>query len=57
MAGTWDVEVKRSQATVTLRPLERLSAATRRELTDEAERVARAVHPDAKAHAVAFAGS
>jgi hypothetical protein len=53
VAGTWDIEVKRSQATVTLRPLERLSAATRRELTAEAERVARAVHPDAKAHAVA----
>lgn len=53
VAGTWDIEVKRSKATVTLRPLERLSAATRRELTAEAERVARAVHPDAKAHAVA----
>jgi hypothetical protein len=57
VAGTWDIEVKRRQATVTLRPLERLSAATRRELADEAERVARAVHPEAKAHAVAVARS
>ena len=30
VAGTWSIEVKRAQATLTLRPLERLARATRR---------------------------
>jgi Winged helix DNA-binding domain len=52
VAGTWSVEVKRREATLTLRPLERLARATRTELIDEAERLARAVQPQAKAHNV-----
>jgi Winged helix DNA-binding domain len=57
VAGTWDVEVKRRQATVTLRPLKRLRVAARKELVEEAERVARVVQPDAKAHDVAVEAS
>jgi Winged helix DNA-binding domain len=52
VAGTWSLEVKRSAATVTLSPLQRLARAARTELVEEAERVARAVAPDAKAHRV-----
>jgi hypothetical protein len=52
VAGTWSVEVKRREATLTLRPLERLARATRAELVDEAERLARALQPQAKAHNV-----
>ena len=57
VAGTWDLEVKRGQATVTLRPLQRLPAATRRALVEEGERVARAVRPEAKAHGAVVTGS
>jgi hypothetical protein len=52
VAGTWSIEVERSTATLTLRPLERLARATRGELVDEAERLVRALRPDAKGHAV-----
>jgi Winged helix DNA-binding domain len=52
VAGTWSVEVKRREAILTLRPLEPLARAKRTELIDEAERLARAVQPRAKAHKV-----
>jgi hypothetical protein len=52
VAGTWSIEIKRREATLTLRPLERLARATRAELVDEAERLARALQPQAKAHNV-----
>jgi hypothetical protein len=52
VAGTWSIEVKRREATLTLRPLERLARATRTALLDEAERLARDVQPQAKAHNV-----
>jgi Winged helix DNA-binding domain len=52
VAGTWSVEVKRREATLTLRPLERLARATRTALVEEAERLARALQPQAKAHKV-----
>ncbi|HEX6619129.1 MAG TPA: winged helix DNA-binding domain-containing protein [Solirubrobacteraceae bacterium] len=55
VAGTWSIEVKRREATLTLRPLERLARATRSALVDEAERLVRALHPQAKGHAVAVA--
>ena len=55
MAGTWSIEVKRREATLTLRPLERLARATRSALVDEAERLVRALQPQAKAHAVVVA--
>jgi hypothetical protein len=41
VAGTWSIEVKRREATLTLVPLERLARATRRALVDEAERLVR----------------
>jgi Winged helix DNA-binding domain len=55
VAGTWSIEVKRREATLTLRPLERLARATRSELVDEAERLVRALQPQAKGHAVVVA--
>jgi hypothetical protein len=54
VAGTWSLEVKRREATVTLQPLQRLAKAARAELVEEAKRVARAVQPEAKAHRVAI---
>ncbi|MGZ4279324.1 MAG: winged helix DNA-binding domain-containing protein [Solirubrobacteraceae bacterium] len=55
VAGTWSIEVKRREATLTLRPLERLARATRSALVDEAERLVRALQPQAKGHAVVVA--
>jgi hypothetical protein len=55
VAGTWSIEVKRREATLTLRPLERLARATRSALVEEAEGLARALQPQAKGHAVLVA--
>jgi Winged helix DNA-binding domain len=55
VAGTWSIEVKRREATLTLRPLERLARTTRSALVDEAERLVRALQPQAKGHAVVVA--
>ena len=55
VAGTWSIEVKRREATLSLRPLERLARATRSALVDEAEGLVRALHPQAKGHAVLVA--
>ena len=55
VAGTWSIEVKRREATLTLRPLERLARATRSALVDEAERLVRALQAQAKGHAVVVA--
>jgi hypothetical protein len=52
VAGTWDVEVKRGEAILALRPLEKLPRAARSELVDEAEQLVQAMRPDAKAHRV-----
>jgi len=52
VAGTWSVEVRRREATVTLHPLARLAKKERAGLVEEAERLARAVQPEAKAHRV-----
>jgi hypothetical protein len=52
VAGTWSTEVKRREATLTLRPLERLARATRTALVDEAERLVRDLQPQARAHNV-----
>ena len=52
VAGTWDVEVRRSEAVLALRPLGKLPRAARSELVDEAERLAQAIRPDAKGHRV-----
>jgi hypothetical protein len=52
VAGVWSIDVKGREATVTLQPLARLARAARSDLVEEAERVARVVHPAAKAHRV-----
>jgi hypothetical protein len=55
VAGTWSLEVKRREATVTLRPLEKLPRAVRAELVGEAERLAQSVQPEAKTHGAVVA--
>jgi hypothetical protein len=50
VAGTWSMEVKRREVTLTLRPLQKLPRGARSELVDESERLAAAVQPEAKAH-------
>ena len=52
VAGTWDVDVKRGEAILALRPLEKLPRAARAELVDEAERLVQAIRPEAKGHRV-----
>lgn len=55
VAGTWAIETRRREATLTLRPLVRLDRGTRDALAAEAERLARATQPTARAHHAAFA--
>jgi hypothetical protein len=52
VAGTWTVEVRRREAIVALRPLQRLARPTRAALVEEAERLVRALRPAAAAHSV-----
>jgi Winged helix DNA-binding domain len=52
VAGTWSVEVRRREATLTLKPLGPLAKTARSELVEEAEHLVRAVQPEAKAHGV-----
>ncbi|MGH3544585.1 MAG: winged helix DNA-binding domain-containing protein [Mycobacteriales bacterium] len=52
VAGTWATTVARREATLTLRPLQPLTARTRTDLIGEAERLLHAVQPDATAHHV-----
>jgi Winged helix DNA-binding domain len=52
VAGTWSSEVRRREAVVTLQPLRKIDRAARAALTEEAERLARAMHPAAKGHRV-----
>lgn len=52
VAGTWSVEVRRREATLTLKPLGRLARTARSALVEEAEHLVRAVQPEAKAHGV-----
>lgn len=55
VAGTWAIATKRRQATLTLRPLEKLDRGTRDALAAEAEALARATQPAASEHRVDFA--
>jgi hypothetical protein len=52
VGGTWSVEMRRGEATLTLRPLGRLARAARTALVEEAGQLVRAVQPGAKAHGV-----
>ena len=53
VAGTWSVEVRRGEATLTLRPAAKPKRADRAELTAEAENLLEALYPRAKARRVA----
>ena len=55
MAGTWSVEERRREATLTLQPFEKLSRTARAALTGEAERLLRFSRPAARAFHVAIA--
>lgn len=52
VAGKWSVEATKKKATLVLEPFERMPAAAKRELREEAERLVRFVEPDATSHAV-----
>lgn len=52
VTGTWSVEVRRREATLTLRPAGRLARQDRAALAAEATRLLAALHPDAGAHRV-----
>lgn len=53
VAGTWSVETRRRETTLTLCPLRRLARAQRSGLVEESERLLRVLYPDARAHHVA----
>lgn len=55
VAGTWGVTVKSRVATIAVAPFARLAKAHRQALTEEGERLARFIAPDAKAHRVTIA--
>jgi hypothetical protein len=52
VAGTWSATVKPREATIVLTPFGRLAKVDRAALTDEGERLARFLAPDARAHGV-----
>lgn len=54
VAGTWSVEVRRREAVLTLRPLERLTRSARAALIEEAGRLLGTVQPGAAGHQVLF---
>jgi hypothetical protein len=56
VAGTWSVDLRRREASLTLKPFERLARPVRAALSEEAERLVRFMKPDAASHAVLFAG-
>jgi hypothetical protein len=56
MAGTWSVEERRREATLTLQPFAKISRPSRAAVTEEAERLLRFTQPAAKAYHVVFAG-
>ncbi|MFL5581674.1 MAG: winged helix DNA-binding domain-containing protein [Gemmatimonadaceae bacterium] len=55
VAGTWKLAVKRGTATLALTPFAKLGRDARRELTEEGERLARFVEPEARDHVVEVA--
>ncbi len=52
VAGTWSVEARRQQATLTLRPFAQLNRTIRAALEEEGDRLLRQMHPAAPAHHV-----
>jgi hypothetical protein len=57
VAGTWELEDQRRQATVVLRPLTRLTRADTRALCEEGELLARFLRPEGRGHAVRVEGA
>jgi hypothetical protein len=55
MAGTWSVDERRREATLTLQPFEKLPRSARTAVVEEAERLLRFSQPAAKAHHVVVA--
>lgn len=56
VAGTWAIEVRRREASLTLRPAAKLAGPVRSALTAQATSLLEALHPAAKAHHVAVEG-
>lgn len=56
MAGTWSIEERRREATLTLQPFEKIARGSRAAVMEEAERLLRFSEPAAKAHQVVLAG-
>lgn len=54
VAGTWTVERRRREATLTLKPGEKLPRQARTALVQEAERLVRAIQPEVERHSVAW---
>lgn len=54
VAGTWELEDRRRQATVVLGPLIRLDRAATRALSEEGELLARFLRPESRAYGVRF---
>jgi hypothetical protein len=54
VAGTWSVELRRGQASLELKPFQRLAKPSRVALVEEAERLIRFIRPEAAGHAVSF---
>jgi winged helix DNA-binding protein len=52
VAGTWSIDVRRGEATLTLRPAGKLTRADRTALSVEGTGLLEALHPSAKAHRV-----
>jgi hypothetical protein len=52
VAGTWSIDVRRGEATLTLRPAGKLTRANRTALSAEGTGLLEALHPSAKAHRV-----
>jgi len=55
MAGTWSIEERRREATLTLQPFEKVRRTDRAAVIEEAERLLRFSQPAAKAHHVVIA--
>jgi hypothetical protein len=55
VAGLWTVDARRGEAILTMTPFGKLTAAVRRDLETEAERLVRFVESDATRHDVAWA--
>jgi hypothetical protein len=56
VAGTWSVESGRREASLKLKPFERLAGPSRAALIEEADRLIRFLKPEVASHSVSFAG-